>query len=75
MLVDIVECRTWCCCRSLVRVGVCYGEKCSEPLDLWVIDSRCWNCTLTEPCKPKLHGPCFYYNPYYTEPVKPAADS
>ncbi|KAF4525199.1 hypothetical protein B566_EDAN008305 [Ephemera danica] len=55
--------------RALVKVGVCYGDKCSDPLDLWVIDSRCWNCTLKQPCTPKLHGPCFYYNPYYTEPT------
>lgn len=60
--------------RALVKVSVCYGKQCSDSLDLWVIDSRCWHCSLEEPCEPKLHGPCFYYNPYYTEPISNSKD-
>ncbi|XP_046406529.1 von Willebrand factor D and EGF domain-containing protein-like isoform X2 [Ischnura elegans] len=51
--------------RALLKVSVCYGLLCATPMDMWIYDSRCWDCTnLT--CKPKLPGPCFYYNPYYT---------
>ncbi|CAB3381945.1 Hypothetical predicted protein [Cloeon dipterum] len=59
--------------RALVKVSVCYGKQCSDPLELWVIDSRCWHCDLESPCEPKLHGPCFFYNPYYTEPASKEA--